>query len=856
MKKLFTLFLVAALGFALTGCGDDYDDTALVGRMDDFESRLTALEKQCSQMNSNISALQTVVNALQSNDYIVDVTPITENGETVGYTISFAQHDAITIYNGADGKDGENGADGKDGATPEIGVRQDTDGVYYWTLDGEWLTDANGDKIQASATDGKDGEDGADGKDGADGVTPQLKIEEGHWWISTDNGATWSDLGAASEGGGSGITVTEDDSAVYFTLSDGTVITIAKRASLGMEIEDVEGTVYFMFGETKEFKVNTTGVEKVTFTKPDEWKVSYADGVLSVTAPTAEHSECSELSGDVTVIYTSATNECSMTSVSVAVTFGLSVDSVSAASVTVSVTPAVSGEYNYYFGVIEKSVYADYDSAEAFMAVCLADADAAPWQSPAVGRKLTVEANSEYYLYAFYSAYKDWEEYGYGFTVLAFETPQAAGNPVIEPEVSVSFDDPEDPVATVKWNANASAATVAFYFAEAEDYPLDDVVAWQEIEEALMNYESMMRVDAAEDFVAEYMLSYDVDYVLYAVPFDVAGNAGAMTAVEFSTKTFVAAGNPVIAPEVVDISFDDPDYPSATFVWHANEDAATVAFYPADASSYPLDDVVLWQEMEEALMNYEPMMRVDAKEDFYSEYQLEPDTDYVLYAMPFDAAGNAGSMTAVEFSTKQTGEASAYERYIGTWLLPVVVFSNDPEADDEEGTVLMLNIQKDVDGKSYKVYGWNNDTRVEDIPAIWDYEDGKLIIKQSASLGVHPDYPDYKLGLVGFFNSETIDDWQRLPDKEVLATCSYDSENGMIWVEPSKYTASIYGEEADDWYFRSWYEGIMKQDGTYYISKGQYMLNPEFAEGDLWYMLPNSIMGLQKSTFRKFASGR
>jgi hypothetical protein len=24
---------------------------------------------------------------------------------------------------------------------PIIGVKKDTDGIYYWTLDGEWLTD-------------------------------------------------------------------------------------------------------------------------------------------------------------------------------------------------------------------------------------------------------------------------------------------------------------------------------------------------------------------------------------------------------------------------------------------------------------------------------------------------------------------------------------------------------------------------------------------------------------------------------------------------------------------------------------------------------------------------------------------
>lgn len=93
------------------------------------------LEQLCQQMNTNISSLQTIVSALQNNDYVTGVVPVTEGGKTVGYTISFTKSQPVTICHG---KDGQNGADGKDGKSyvPVIGVRQDTDGVYYWTLDG------------------------------------------------------------------------------------------------------------------------------------------------------------------------------------------------------------------------------------------------------------------------------------------------------------------------------------------------------------------------------------------------------------------------------------------------------------------------------------------------------------------------------------------------------------------------------------------------------------------------------------------------------------------------------------------------------------------------------------------------
>ena len=70
-----------------------------------------------------------------------------------------------------------------------------SDGVYYWTIDGEWLLDSDGNKIPTTGKDGADGQNGENGQDGADGITPQLKIEEDYWYISYDNGMTWNQLG-------------------------------------------------------------------------------------------------------------------------------------------------------------------------------------------------------------------------------------------------------------------------------------------------------------------------------------------------------------------------------------------------------------------------------------------------------------------------------------------------------------------------------------------------------------------------------------------------------------------------------------------------------------------------------------
>ena len=179
-------------------------------------SAFEALQRLCNETNTNLSALQTIVTALQNNDYITSVDPLTEDGKVVGYTIKFAKSNPIVIYNGKDGADGN---------TPVIGVKKDTDGIYYWTLDGEFIV-VDGQKIKAQGTDGNNG------ADGSDGVTPKLEIREGYWWISYDNGTNWTQLGKATGEDGKdadSIKITQDENNVYFELADGTVITMPQN---------------------------------------------------------------------------------------------------------------------------------------------------------------------------------------------------------------------------------------------------------------------------------------------------------------------------------------------------------------------------------------------------------------------------------------------------------------------------------------------------------------------------------------------------------------------------------------------------------------------------------------------------
>ena len=311
MKSLLSLLLCSLLLF---GCSDKYDDSALRNDLNDLENRVAKLEELCKQMNTNISSLQKIVEALQDNLSISKVEQISD-----GYIIYFSDGSTATIKNGKDSGD-----------APVIGVKQDTDGCYYWTLDGEWLTDEKGNKVKAQGTDGKDGvdgedgndgvdgEDGTDGTNGKDGITPQLKIENGRWMLSMDNGKTWTDIGQATgadgkdgedgadgtdgedgvdgKDGTNGIfkSVREDDDNVYFTLEDDSVITIPKSDNSKFAIAfDTTDIAILNGGESKTISYTITSATENTVVKAiaqDGWKVkinatSTNKGTITITAP-------------------------------------------------------------------------------------------------------------------------------------------------------------------------------------------------------------------------------------------------------------------------------------------------------------------------------------------------------------------------------------------------------------------------------------------------------------------------------------------------------------------------------------------------------------------------------------------
>lgn len=303
MKKILLIF---SASLVLWGCADRYADefTSMRQELDDINKRLDELS---ASINSEVASLKEIVNAIQSCDYITGITSVKENGVEIGYKISFFKGEDIFIRNGEDGDDA------KDGKSPVVGVRQFSDGNWYWTVDNQWLLDSSGNKVRANAYDGKDGQNGADGQDGQNGqdgqwgttgVTPEFKIENGLWYYTVDGGRTWIEYGTATGADGAPgkdgsvaesifKNLTWDASNVYFHLKSGAVIPVPRNALFEFTLSQFSD-IMIAAGETVSLNYSidkTSSAVLVSGMSDSGWKIDVVEddafaGVVKVTAPT------------------------------------------------------------------------------------------------------------------------------------------------------------------------------------------------------------------------------------------------------------------------------------------------------------------------------------------------------------------------------------------------------------------------------------------------------------------------------------------------------------------------------------------------------------------------------------------
>lgn len=174
-KNFTSLMMAMLLLFSFSSCDNQEDN------LTDLGTRLDALEAQADKLNKEINTLYELLQIIKDNtDYISSIKETDE-----GWLLTFIKSGDFLI------KTGENGTDGH---TPVVGVKKGDDSVYYWTVDGEWMRDGQGNLVPASGVDGKDVTDLP--------VIPKVRInsETRMWEMSTDGGKTWVSMNCKADG--------------------------------------------------------------------------------------------------------------------------------------------------------------------------------------------------------------------------------------------------------------------------------------------------------------------------------------------------------------------------------------------------------------------------------------------------------------------------------------------------------------------------------------------------------------------------------------------------------------------------------------------------------------------------------
>ncbi|MBR8730737.1 hypothetical protein IX339_000169 [Porphyromonas levii] len=160
-RRNFALLWSIFLAILVSSC-TNLDE--LYRRLDDYGTRLTRVEEKVLIANGDIKTLQALIKAQEDNITIKSWRPLDDNS---GYVLTMSDGSKIVLKNGLNGQ------------SSAVGVKKGEDGILYWTLNGEYMYDHDGNKIQAR------------GEDGKNGVTPQLKVNKDGYWEYSFDGKNW-----------------------------------------------------------------------------------------------------------------------------------------------------------------------------------------------------------------------------------------------------------------------------------------------------------------------------------------------------------------------------------------------------------------------------------------------------------------------------------------------------------------------------------------------------------------------------------------------------------------------------------------------------------------------------------------
>ncbi|MGN1210619.1 MAG: PL29 family lyase N-terminal domain-containing protein [Candidatus Cryptobacteroides sp.] len=276
MKK-FIYIAISLLALTFTAC----NKYALQEDLESLKNEVNELKTLCQQLNNDVASLNKFMEAYEGCKMITNVVET-----SFGWTIYFNDGTDCDIRNGIDGDKGDTGDKGDKGDTgeaPVIGIKQDTDGIFYWTLNGEFIV-VDGKQIPTT---------------GKDAVAPTFRVNgDNMLQASYDGGESWSDVGKIE-----GVTTTpsaiidvkDGEDMVEFVLDETHSVFINKFKPLKISVSapvctgDTYTATYTLVGAKEDVQVVCSA--------NGDWKVSVSridatSGTLTFTAPAVWEDGC------------------------------------------------------------------------------------------------------------------------------------------------------------------------------------------------------------------------------------------------------------------------------------------------------------------------------------------------------------------------------------------------------------------------------------------------------------------------------------------------------------------------------------------------------------------------------------
>lgn len=157
-----------------------------------------ALKNLVNQLNNNLAATRSIVDALGQSDYLLSATPMMENGRQTGWRFEFAKSGLVEVFASND-------------------ITQGQDQI--------------------------------------------VKMEDGYWWVSGGSGEPFVMVDAAENGGGVYIISIDnsDSESVALLLSDGSSVAIPRKIKTALQVNLPEEEYILNMDETLSFSYALTG---------------------------------------------------------------------------------------------------------------------------------------------------------------------------------------------------------------------------------------------------------------------------------------------------------------------------------------------------------------------------------------------------------------------------------------------------------------------------------------------------------------------------------------------------------------------------------------------------------------------